>query len=157
MSQHCQFCDKEIFLTESIVYIKEYITCGRLPCIKKAKDNDRYYAAEKKEAAKTLVSLIVFHTKTPEQYNTWVPIKPDKHPEFLKDQNVLYRLLLGDVINLKDCEDCYRALPTEDVKRSDFPHAVQLLLDDMGITEKPNDTIVDHSNVVGINHKKVIH
>lgn len=157
MSSNCQFCDKEMFLTESIVYIKEYITCGRLPCVKKAKDNHRYYAAEQEQAAQTLVSLIVFHTKTPELYDTWVPIKPDKHPDFLKEQNVLFRLLCGDVVNLKDDENCYRALPTEDVKRSDFPHSVQLLLDDMGITERPENTKADHSNVVGINHKAVIH
>ncbi len=154
MSYFCQFCDKEMMLTESVVHIKEYITCGRLPCVKKAKANDRYYAPTPEESDQILVSVVLFSTKTPEDYDSWLPLKPDKHPTFLKDQAVLSRLLNGDVVNLKDSEDCYRALPSNDLKKSDFPYAVQLLLDDMGIIEK--DKLTNNVTKVDFKSKKKV-
>jgi len=139
MSYFCQFCDLEMKFDASVKYVKDYITCGKFSCVAKANSNDKYYAEQAPH--KINVNVVVFKTKTPEMYDTWLAIKPEEHPVFLKNPDIMKALLDGDIANLKDSEDCYRVRTLVDCEKSEFSFAVQLLLDDLNIQEQVNNLV----------------
>jgi len=106
-SSFCQFCDKEMSFKESIVFVNDYVTCGAGKCKQKAqkahnailtdaviKDKEQR-AKESKETQGGMVPelVVVFRTQTPEDKDSWRITKPEDHPYFMRDPDVMQRMV----------------------------------------------------------------
>lgn len=119
MPYFCQFCDKEMALEQSVVYEKDYITCGSAACIAKAGKTSSDIAGE--SVIKT-TKILIFKSPTPEDSATWRIISKKDYPDFLYDEEVLRSLVEGYVIGLQSDENTqpemfYCARNTEQVLR----------------------------------------
>ena len=132
MSQWCQFCDKEMHFKESVVHVQDYVTCGSGKCRKKAEqaalnlwNEDQAEKAakaelERKTSAQTPALVAVFRTQTPAIDTSWEIVPPENHPEFLKDPEVLGRML-SEGIQAQDSDDpdwWYHVMETDTVVES---------------------------------------
>ena len=102
MSQHCQFCDKEMILEGSVVHVKGYITCGATPCTEKARSNSEYHAKaayDKEQPSTTTSRIAVFQTTNPYSPSSWKIVHPADHPDFMGDPEIVARMLDGDIVN----------------------------------------------------------
>ena len=95
MSYWCQACDVEMRLEASIVYVDEYITCGKPKCARWAKKMFAMPDPVKKVVRKveTPVLIVVYATETPDIQDSWKAIAEDEHPDFLSDPEVLTKML----------------------------------------------------------------
>jgi len=136
MSNWCQFCDKEMRLEESIVYIQEYITCGHSNCERKAKEMAKaiYEEQNRKEE-----EIVIFKTMTPKDDKSWRVVPVDEHPEFLSEPFVMTLLIEGQIANiyhpnsLKEVYYCAR-------KKLDVINNIKLI----HIEEESDDDTVDN-------------
>lgn len=95
MSYFCQFCDKEMVLKESIVYKKDYITCGAEACTMQASSTADAIADE---CSLKAINVLIFQSPTPEEIPTWRVVAKEDYPEFIKDEDVLEALMDGAVV-----------------------------------------------------------
>jgi len=98
MSYFCQFCDKEMRLEQSVVYEKDYITCGNHVCVTKARKTAADIAEER--TLKT-AKLLIFKSTTPEDSDTWRVVPKDQYPSFFNDKEVLQGLFEGCVVSVQ--------------------------------------------------------
>lgn len=100
MSYFCQFCDKEIFFADSIVYVREYITCGSSPCkskaINAAEDLLKDFAQREDKTAK----LLIFKSATPEDVSTWRIVPIQDYPDYFGEDDVMHALMEGCVVGV---------------------------------------------------------
>lgn len=110
MSHYCQFCDKEMKLEESVVYVKQYVTCGATSCYMRAKRVAKDFQIEREriEAIKE-VPIIVYTSKTPEDLDSWTIIGKEDHPEYLSSIKIMSRLIDGYVVTAEGSGDSYCA------------------------------------------------
>lgn len=97
MSNWCQFCDKEMRLEESVVYIREYITCGHSNCIRKAKETANAIFEEQNQKEE---EIVIFKTMTPKDDKSWRVVPINEHPEFLSEASVMTLLMEGQIANI---------------------------------------------------------
>jgi hypothetical protein len=102
MSYFCQFCDKEMLLEQSIVYEKDYITCGNHVCTQKARKTASDLTTE---ASIKTTKLLIFKTTTPEECSTWRVVPKDQYPSFFNDKEVLRGLFDGCVVSLQPADE----------------------------------------------------
>ena len=122
MSYFCQQCDQEMQFPGSVVYINEYITCGKPKCKRWAKKMSGLILQEEKPVKKVdgiaPVMIVVYSTKTPLVSSSWKLVKPEDHPEFLSDPDVLAKML-DEGLQSKDSDDSetwYQVERTEDAR-----------------------------------------
>lgn len=124
MSYWCQgpHCDFEMKFEASVVYVNEYITCGKPKCMRWAKKASGLILQEEKPVKKVEglapVMIVVYSTKTPLFPASWKLVKPEDHPEFLSDPDVLAKML-DEGLQTKESDDSetwYQVERTEDAR-----------------------------------------
>ncbi|PCJ39135.1 MAG: hypothetical protein COA71_14560 [SAR86 cluster bacterium] len=106
MSHFCQFCDKEMVLAQSIVYVRDYITCGAAKCAKKAKKVSIEIYKEQ-NSIMGQVDLLVFRSKNPEDEDSWGLVEPKDQPAFLKNSSIVDTMLLECVLGRRKNDDYF--------------------------------------------------
>jgi len=96
MSYFCQFCDKEMVLKESVVFCKEYITCGAVDCTQKA-----CRVHKELDVGKDLdfENIVVFESRNPRDDESWRIVDKDHVPKFLRDSVVMAAMIDGEIVN----------------------------------------------------------
>lgn len=122
MSYFCQNCDTEMKFEASVVYVMEYITCGKPKCQRWASKAAGAILREEKPVKKVdgiaPVLIVVYSTRTPLMVNSWKVLPPIDHPEFLKDPDVLAKML-DEGVQAQDSDDpglWYQVERTEDAR-----------------------------------------
>ena len=97
MSYFCQFCDKEMRFEKSVVYEKDYITCGASACTSKASETSEAIALE---ASTKGVNILIFKSTNPDDPSLWRIVAKEDYPALLWEEAVLEELMDGGVVGL---------------------------------------------------------
>lgn len=120
MSYWCQFCDKEMNFHDSVVYEKEYITCGADSCKEKARDVAQEITKEK---SMKKMDVILFSSKDPTDPASWRAVEVENYPDFIVHGPEIMEQMVkdGTIVNKYHCnaskEIYYCAKLTKDVRK----------------------------------------
>jgi hypothetical protein len=131
MAYWCQFCDKKLIIKQSVILVEDYITCGSVKCGDQARSTDN---AIHKELNTPLIgdTLVIFSTTTPEDNDSWRILKERYHPDFIKNPDVMSKMVEGEIASLetKDhltekTETFYRAQKVSEILKQSMPNNVE--------------------------------
>ena len=117
-SAHCQFCNKEMMLQQSIVYKHDYITCGAQICVDKASVHHGLNDGESPaygEPKVITVPVVILTTSTPSVLESWELVFPENCPDYVKSLEVIEKLFNDPSFAVQsDGGDWYRVQKEED-------------------------------------------
>lgn len=118
---YCQFCDHEILIEAGIVYVRNYITCGRQKCQKAAAQAAerlvQSYLESQPEKGEATGNFIVWRCDGDPDIDPWHLTLPEEHPEMLKEPSIVAVMIDGNLAKPPGEKAWYRLQRTSEYLR----------------------------------------